>query len=31
MPSNDYWFKVSYFEMEDRPKIVRSNFSLLRK
>ena len=31
MPSNTYWFKVSYFEIEDRPKTVRSNFSLLRK
>ena len=31
MPSNSYWFKVSYFENEDRPKTLRSNFSLLRE
>jgi gliding motility-associated-like protein len=28
--SNSYWFKVSYFEMEDRPKTVMLSFSLFR-
>jgi gliding motility-associated-like protein len=30
MASNSYWFKVQYFEMEEKSKTVRSYFSLLR-
>ena len=30
MPSNDYWFKFEYLDMENIPRVFRSHFSLIR-